>query len=107
MRRNTMLKTLRLTMALGGALLAGAIAASPSAHAETATRTWVGPNGGSVHWRGDHVPGHYRGAVTVTTPDGRVYRRVTHAGRGPYGGGYYTRRWVGPNGVYRRGWARW
>lgn len=96
-----MFKTLRLAMILGGALLGGSVAATQAAHAETATRTWVGPNGGSVHWRGDHVPGHYRGAVTVTTPDGRVYRRVTHAGQGP-NGAYYARRWAGPHGVYYR-----
>ena len=102
-----MSKAVRLTMALCGALLAGSVALSSDARADSGSATWVGPNGGTVHWHGYGVPGYYRGAVTVTTPDGRVYRRVTRAGRGLYGGAYYSRRWVGPNGgvVYRRGWA--
>ncbi len=102
-----MSKTLRLSPALCGALLAGSMAVSSDAHAEYASRTWVGPNGGTVHWNGYGQPDFYRGAVTVTTPDGRVYRRVTRAGRGPYGG-YYNRRWVGPNGAvfHRGGWVR-
>src|SRR5262245_41562046 len=100
-----MLKQLHAPMAICVALVLGGAFAT-GASAETATRTWTGPNGGTVHWRGDAVPGHYRGAVTVTTPDGRTYRRVTNAGRGPNGGTYYTRRWAGPNGVYRHGGVR-
>ena len=100
-----MLRKIRLPMAICAALMLGATFAS-SAQAGSASRTWVGPNGGAVHWNGYRAPGYYRGAVTVTTPDGRVYRRVTKGRRGPYGA-YYSRRWVGPNGVYyRRGAVR-
>ncbi len=70
------------------------------------TKTIVGPNGGSIHYRGDGVPGHYRGAVTVTTPSGDVYRRVTKVNRGP-NGATVSRRWVGPNGAaFARGSVR-
>lgn len=100
-----MQKKLNFAMLFCAALLAGSMAAGSDARADSASRTWVGPNGGTVHWRGDGVPGRYRGAVTVTTPDGRVYRRVTNVRRGP-NGVYYGRRWVGPNGAYyRRGWV--
>ena len=86
----------------GALLLSGAFGAA--AKAETVTRDYVGPNGGTVHYRGDAVPGHYRGAVTVTTPNGNTYRRVTKVHRGPNGASV-SRRWVGPNGyaVVRRG----
>ena len=98
-----MSKGMQIAAALAGALIAGAATA---AQAETVTRTWVGPNGGSVHYRGDGVPGHYRGAVTVTTPEGRTYRRVTKVNRGS-DGATYSRRWVGPNGAaYVRGGVR-
>lgn len=91
---------------LCGAFLAGFAALGADANAQTATRTYVGPNGGTVHWRGDAVPGHYRGAVTVQTPDGRVYRRVTNVHRGPNGAAV-SRRWVGPNGrAFARGAVR-
>jgi hypothetical protein len=99
-----MLKTINIAAAaLCGALIAGS-ALSTNAYADTASRTWVGPNGGSVHWRGDSAPDGYRGAVTVTTPDGDVYRRVTKGARGP-DCAYVSRRWVGPDGavVRRRG----
>ena len=92
-----MSKKMQIAAMLGGAFVAG-IALAATAHAETVTRTWVGPNGGSVHYRGDAVPGHYRGAVTVTTPNGNVYRRVTKVNHGPYGT-TVSRRWVGPNGA--------
>lgn len=96
-----MLKPVRIAVTACGACLLGMIALTVQSNAETATKSWIGPNGGTVHWRGDAVPGHYRGAVTVTTPDGDVYRRVTNAHRGP-NGAYVTRRWVGPNGAAAR-----
>jgi hypothetical protein len=92
-----MSKRIQIAAALCGAFIIGTTM-SVSAKAETVTRTRVGPNGGSVHYRGDGVPGHYRGAVTVTTPNGTVYRRVTKVNRGPYGTPV-SRRWVGPNGA--------
>ena len=92
-----MSKRIQIAAALAGAFIASA-AAAMGASAETVTRTWVGPNGGSVHYRGDGVPGHYRGAVTVTTPNGDVYRRVTKVNRGP-DGATVSRRWVSPNGA--------
>jgi hypothetical protein len=92
-----MSKVLQAAAALCGAVfLSSAFVASASA--ETVTRSYVGPNGGTIHYRGDAVPGHYRGAVTVTTPEGETYRRVTKAHRGP-NGATVSRRWVGPNGA--------
>ena len=100
-----MSKRVEIAVALCGVLLLGA-ALSPTAKAGTVTRDYVGPNGGTVHYRGDRVPGHYRGAVTYTTPGGQTYRRVTKANRGPYGASV-SRRWVGPNGaVGVRRWTR-
>ena len=99
MIKNTTKLTLSCTtLALAAGLL------STSAQAELASRTWVGPNGGFVRWQGQGDAGHYRGTVTVETPDGRTYRRVTKVWRGPYGA-YASRRWVGPNGgvAYRSG----
>jgi hypothetical protein len=88
------------------AVLAGAIVASSGAHADTVTKSYTGPNGGSVSYRGDAVPGHYRGAVTVTTPEGKTYRRVTKVHKGE-NGAVVSRRWAGPNGaVVRRGAVR-
>ncbi len=102
-----MIKAIHIPMALGGAVLLSGLALATSAHAESASATWAWPNGGAVAWHGHGGPGHYRGAVTVRTPDGRVYRRVTRAHRGPHGA-FVSRRWVGPNGaVYgRRGRVR-
>ena len=89
------------------ALAVSAAFLAPQAHAEWASGTWTGPNGGAVHWHGRGGPGHYRGTVVVTTPDGRTYRRVTRAYRGP-NGAYASRTWVGPNGgvAYRGGGVR-
>jgi hypothetical protein len=70
---------------------------SPQARAESASRTWVGPNGGVVRWHGEGDGVRYRGTVVVETPDGRTYRRVTRVRRGPYGV-YASRKWIGPNG---------
>jgi hypothetical protein len=84
---------LQIAVALAGCFLLGS-----AAQADTVSKTYVGPNGGTVHYRGDAAPGHYRGAVTVTTPDGDTYRRVTKAHRGP-NGTTVSRRWVGPNGA--------
>jgi hypothetical protein len=97
-----MSKRVEIAAALCGALLFGGAFAG-AAQADTVTRTYTGPNGGTVHYRGDAVPGHYRGAVTVTTPGGETYRRVTKAHGGP-NGATVSRRWVGPNGgaVVRR-----
>jgi hypothetical protein len=91
-------KPMPMLAALCGAIIAGAALIAGAASAETVTRSWVGPNGGSLAYRGDGVPGHYRGAVTVTTPQGDVYRRVTRIDRGP-DGATVSRRWVGPNGA--------
>jgi hypothetical protein len=88
-----MSKRLQIAVMLGGVFLLGT-----AAQAGTVTKTYVGPNGGTVHYRGDTAPGHYRGAVTVTTPEGETYRRVTKAHRGPNGVAV-SRRWVGPNGA--------
>lgn len=88
-----MSKGLQIAVMLGGVFLLGT-----AVQADTVTKTYVGPNGGTVHYRGDAVRGHYRGAVTVTTPDGDTYRRVTKAHRGP-NGVTVSRRWVGPNGA--------
>jgi hypothetical protein len=86
-------------------VLAGSMLAA-AARAETVTKDYTGPNGGSIHYRGDAVPGHYRGAVTVTTPEGKTFRRVTKAHKGD-NGAVVSRRWVGPNGaVVRRGAVR-
>jgi hypothetical protein len=92
-----MSKRVEIAAALCGAFLLGA-GLGASAQAETVTKSYTGPNGGSVHYRGDAAPGHYRGAVTVTTPEGKTYRRVTKAHRGP-NGATVSRRWVGPNGA--------
>lgn len=87
-----------IKLAISGATLAlSAAALSPQARADWGSATWVGPNGGVVHWHGRGGPGHYRGTVVVTTPDGRTYRRVTRVHRGP-DGVYASRKWVGPNG---------
>lgn len=77
------------------------------AKAESAGRTWVGPNGGVVHWHGWGDGGRYRGTVVVGAPDGRTWRRVTTVRRGPYGA-YASRKWIGPNGgvVYHSGGVR-
>jgi hypothetical protein len=88
-----MSKRVEIAAALCGVLLFGG-----AAQAETVTKTVIGPNGGTLHYRGDAVPGHYRGAVTVTTPSGETYRRVTKVHRGP-NGATVSRRWAGPNGV--------
>ena len=69
-----------------------------SAGAETMKKSYTGPNGGSISYRGDAVPGHYRGAITVTTPEGKTYRRVTKVHKGE-NGAVVSRRWVGPNGA--------
>jgi hypothetical protein len=92
-----MSKRVEIAAALSGALLLAA-SLSAGAHADTAVKTYTGPNGGTVHYRGDSAPGHYRGAVTVTTPEGKTFRRVTKAHRGP-DGATVSRRWVGPNGA--------
>ncbi len=55
-----MSKAVRITMALCGALLAGSVALSSDAHADSGSATWVGPNGGTVHWHGYGVPGYYQ-----------------------------------------------
>ena len=90
-----MSKRMQIAGVLCGAFIAGV---ATGASAETVTRSYTGPNGGSVHYRGDSAPGHYRGAVTVTTPEGKTYRRVTKVHRGPHGT-TVSRRWVGPNGA--------
>jgi hypothetical protein len=102
-----MIKAIHIPMRLSGAVLLGGLALATSAHAESASATWAGPNGGAVEWHGHGSPGHYRGAVTMRTPDGRVYRRVTRARRGP-DGAFVSRKWVGPNGAVfgRKGWIR-
>jgi hypothetical protein len=88
-----------IKLAISCATLAlSAAALTPEAHADWASGTWVGPNGGVAHWHGRGGPGHYRGTVVVTTPDGRTYRRITRVRRGP-DGVYASRRWVGPNGA--------
>jgi hypothetical protein len=88
----------------GVLLFAGSFATG--AQADTVTKSYTGPNGGSVQYRGDAVPGHYRGAVTVTTPSGKTYRRVTKVHNGP-NGATASRRWVGPNGAaFARGGVR-
>jgi hypothetical protein len=87
-----MSKRVEIAVALCGALLLGA-ALSTAAKADTVTRNYVGPNGGAVHYRGDGVPGHYRGAVTYTAPNGTTYRRVTKVNRGP-NGTTVSRRWA-------------
>jgi hypothetical protein len=93
-----MSKRIQMLVAACGVVLAGSALAAAAARAETATGTWVGPRGGTLHWRGDAVPGHYRGALTYTAPDGETYRRITNVNRGPYGV-TASRRWVGPNGA--------
>ena len=85
--------------ALCGVVLVGlGTLGSDAAQADTVMRTYVGPKGGVLHYRGDGVPGHYRGTVTLKTPDGDIYRRVTKVHRGPTGA-TVSRRWVGPNGA--------
>ena len=93
-----MSKRIQMLAAACGALLAGSALTATGAQAETARATWVGPYGGIWHRRGDAVPGHYRGAVTYTAPNGETYRRVTNVNRGP-NGVTASRRWVGPNGA--------
>ena len=88
---------IQMLAAACGAVIAGT-ALTTAARAETATGTWFGPYGGTLHWRGDAVPGHYRGALTYTAPNGGTYRRVTNVNRGLYGV-TASRRWVGPNGA--------
>jgi hypothetical protein len=90
-------------IALCGAVLLGSAALSSQAQAGSASGSWVGPHGGTVHYHGYRGPYRYRGAVTYTAPDGRTYRRVTKVRRGPHGRTYVSRRWVGPNGAYYRG----
>jgi hypothetical protein len=89
------------------ALMLSAATLPQQAKAESASSTWVGPNGGGVHWHGGGYPGHYRGTLVVKTPDGRTYRRVTNVRRGPYGV-FASRRSIGPDGefAYRAGGAR-
>ena len=96
-----------VNIAIGCAILALTSGLALPALADTASRTWVGPNGGTVHWHGRGDADHYRGALVVETPDGRTYRRVTTVRRGP-DGAYATRKWVGPNGgvAYRAGGVR-
>jgi hypothetical protein len=97
-----------ITLAIGCVALALAAGTSAlPAQAESASRTWVGPNGGVVHWHGQGEAGRYRGTVVVETPDGRTYRRVTTIRRGP-NGAYASRKWIGPNGgvAYRAGGVR-
>lgn len=95
-----MSKRLQIMAALTGALVLGSMTFASDANAWTRSRTWSGPNGGTATWNGAGGPNHYRGAVTYTAPNGQVYRRVTNAHRGP-NGWYASRRWAGPNGVYR------
>jgi hypothetical protein len=96
-----------VNIVIGCAILALTSALALPAQAESASRTWVGPNGGTVHWHGRGDADHYRGTVIVETPDGRTYRRVTTVRRGP-DGAYASRKWVGPNGgvAYRAGGVR-
>lgn len=88
---------LHSAIALCGALLLGSAAYSGEASAGSASRTWVGPHGGSVHWHGHRGPHRYRGSVVVRTPDGRTYRRVTRVG--PHGTSV-RRGYAGPRGAY-------
>ncbi len=92
-----MSKRVEIAAVLCGALLFGGAPAG-GAEAETVTKSYTGPNGGSIQYRGDTVPGHYRGAVTVTTPEGKTYRPVTKVHSGP-DGRTVSRRWVGPDGA--------
>jgi hypothetical protein len=99
-------KSVKLALSCATLAVTAGLFAS-QAQAESASATWVGPNGGVVHWRGHGEPGRYRGTVIVETPDGRIYRRVTTVRRGPYGVSA-SRKWIGPNGgvAYRAGGVR-
>ena len=97
MKGTTMIeKSIKLALSCATLALAAGIF-SQQAKAESGSATWVGPNGGVVHWRGHGDAGHYRGTLVLETPDGRTYRRVTTVRRGPYGV-HASRRWIGPNG---------
>ena len=102
-----MMNSNSLRLAACCAVLALTAGLSLPAHAESASRTWVGPNGGVVHWHGWGEDGRYRGTVVVEAPDGRTWRRITTIRHGRYGA-YASRKWIGPNGgvVFRSGGVR-
>lgn len=100
-----MLKNMPFLAALAGALLVGTVTMSSEAKAWRDSGTWEGPRGATVHWNERVGPHNYRNAVTVTTPNGKTYKRVTRVHQGP-NGWYATRRWSGPNGSGGRAWGR-
>ena len=89
---------IQMLAAACGAILAGSALVTTAARAETATGTWGGPYGGTLHWRGDVFFFDYGCSVIYTAPNGETYRRITNVNRGPYGL-TASRRWVGPNGA--------